>query len=83
MKKRLFAVAVIMIMLTAAIGCGGGYLENIGDAVFRRALNKLFKEEKDPVEIIKWKDLYEGLEDALDACEQLADTVRGVMVKNA
>ncbi len=31
MKKRLFAVAVIMIMLTAAIGCGGGYLENIED----------------------------------------------------
>ncbi|MDD7307508.1 MAG: DUF47 family protein [Eubacteriales bacterium] len=58
-------------------------LENIGDAVFRRALNKLFKEEKDPVEIIKWKDLYEGLEDALDACEHLADTVKGVMVKNA
>lgn len=58
-------------------------LENIGDEVYRRALNKLFKEEKDPVEIIKWKDLYEGLEDALDACEHLADTVRGVMVKNA
>ncbi len=58
-------------------------LENIGDAVFRRALNKLFNGESDPIEIIKWKDLYEGLEDTLDACESLANTVRGVMVKNA
>lgn len=59
------------------------HLENIGDAVFRRALTKLFKEEADPIEIIKWKDIYENLEDTLDACEHLADTVEGVMVKNA
>lgn len=58
-------------------------LENLGDAVFRRALGKLFREEKDPIEIIRWKDIFENLEDTLDACEHLADTVRGVIVKNA
>lgn len=58
-------------------------LENLGDAVFRRALWKLFREEKDPIELIRWKDIYENLEDTLDACEHLADTVRGVVVKNA
>lgn len=57
-------------------------LENLGDAVFRRALGKLFREETDPIEIIRWKDIYENLEDTLDACEHLADTVRGVIVKN-
>lgn len=58
-------------------------LENLGDDVFRRALGKLFRDETDPIEIIKWKDIFENLEDTLDACEHLADTVRGVLVKNA
>ena len=58
-------------------------LENLGDEIFRRALSKMFQEEKDPIEIIKWKDIYETLEDTLDACEHLADTVEGVMMKNA
>ena len=58
-------------------------LENLGDAVYRRAIGKLFKEEDNPIEVIKWKDIYENLEETLDACEHLADTVRGVMVKNA
>ena len=56
--------------------------ENLGDEVYRRALSKLFRQESDPIEIIKWKDIYETLEDTLDACEHLADTVRGVLVKN-
>ena len=58
-------------------------LENLGDAVYRRALGKLFREESDSIEIIKWKDIYENLENTLDASEHLADTVRGVLVKNA
>lgn len=59
------------------------HLENLGDAVYRRALTKLFREETDPVEIIRWKDIIEVLEETLDACEHLADTVEGVMTKNA
>lgn len=58
-------------------------LENLADAVFRRALTKLFHEEKDAIELVRWKDIYETLEDTLDACEHLADTVEGVMMKNA
>lgn len=58
-------------------------LENLGDAIYRRALTKLFRDAIPPVEIIKWKDLYEGLEETLDACEHLADTVEGVIMKNA
>lgn len=58
-------------------------LENLGDDVFRRALVKLFRNETNAIELIKWKDIYENLEDTLDACEHLADTVRGILVKNA
>lgn len=58
-------------------------LENIADSIYRTAISRLFKEEKDPVNIIKWKDIYETLEDTLDACEHLADTVEGVIIKNA
>ena len=58
-------------------------LENLGDAVYRRTLTKLFREEKDPITVIKWKDIYRDMEDTLDACEHLADTISGVRFKNA
>ncbi|NLD19120.1 MAG: DUF47 domain-containing protein [Clostridiales bacterium] len=58
-------------------------LENLGDAVYRRALTKLFRESQDPMDVIKWKDIYEELEETLDACEHLADTVEGVIMKYA
>lgn len=58
-------------------------LEDEGDAVFRKALARLFREEKDPIEVIKWKDLYELLEDTIDSGEHLADTVEGIMAKYA
>ena len=58
-------------------------LEDQGDVIFRNSLAKLFREEKDPVEIIKWKDIYELLEDTIDAGEHLADTVEGILSKNA
>lgn len=58
-------------------------LENEGDVLFRKALATLFREESDPIEIIKWKDMYELLEDTLDAGEHLADTVEGIMAKYA
>lgn len=58
-------------------------LEDQGDIIYRESLGKLFREESDPVEILKWKDLYELLENAIDAGEHLADTVEGIMAKNA
>ena len=58
-------------------------LEDQGDAIFRRSLSILFHEETNPIEIIKWKELIELLEDAIDAGEHLADTVEGILTKNA
>ena len=58
-------------------------LENEGDIVYRGALTKLFREEKDPNELIKWKHLYEQLEASLDACENVANIVEGAVMKYA
>lgn len=57
-------------------------LENDADQVMRDALNGLFNgDPKDPIEIIKWKDLYEHLEVATDKCEDVANIIEGVLVK--
>lgn len=58
-------------------------LENEGDAILRRALARLFKEEKDPITVIKWKEIYESLEDATDSCEDVANIIEGVVLDNA
>lgn len=58
-------------------------LENEGDIIFRKALTKLFKEEKDPVEIVKWKHLFEELETCMDFCEAVANIFEGVIMKRA
>ncbi len=58
-------------------------IENEGDIVYRRALTKLFKHEKDPIEIIKWKQLFELLEESLDSCENVANIVEGLVMKHA
>src|SRR5437899_327029 len=46
--------------------------ENEGDTLLRRAVARLFQESKDPLMVIKWKDIYEFLEDAIDRCEDVA-----------
>ena len=58
-------------------------LEDQGDIIFRKALADLFRNEKDAIEIIKWNEMYEMLEDAIDSAENLADTVEGILTKNA
>lgn len=58
-------------------------IESAGDICYRAALKELFKEEKDPIELVKWKHIYERLETALDSCEKVANIVEGVVVKNA
>ena len=58
-------------------------LESEGDHVFRGELAYLFEYVKDPIELIKWKDLLEGLEDTLDHCERMADLLKGVVMKCA
>jgi hypothetical protein len=56
-------------------------LENAGDELMRKAFKKLFL-KKQALEIVKWKDLYENLESVLDECENVADTVETIIVKN-
>lgn len=58
-------------------------IENEGDVVFRSAMEKLFTEETNAIEVIKWKEIYEFLENSMDACENVANTLEGVVMKNA
>ncbi len=58
-------------------------LENEADRVCREAISRLFDEEKDPIQLIKWKEIYETLEKATDKCEDAANIMESVVVKNA
>jgi hypothetical protein len=58
-------------------------LENEGDRIARRAIADLFTNGNDPIEIIKWKDLYALLEDAIDSCEDAANVIERIVVKHA
>ena len=58
-------------------------LENESDRVSRDLIAKLFVEEKDPVEIIKWKEIIEVIETAVDKCEDVANVIETVTLKNA
>ena len=58
-------------------------IESEGDRVYRHEIANLFDKEKDPIELIKWKDILEKLEDTLDHCEKLSDMIRGVVMKYA
>ena len=58
-------------------------MENALDRDFRDALGRLFDEIKDPVLVIKWKEIYEHLEDASDKCEDVADILETIAIKNA
>jgi uncharacterized protein len=59
-------------------------IEDEADALARAARASLFKDDRiDPVIVIRWKDIYEALEDAVDACETAASRVGNVLVKNA
>jgi len=57
-------------------------LENEGDRVLREALASLFEHGVDPMIVIRWKDIYERLEAAVDATERAANIVEGVLIKN-
>jgi len=58
-------------------------LENEADRVHQTAVRSLFEEERDPVTIIKWKEILDFLEDATDRCEDVANVLEGVVVKHA
>jgi predicted phosphate transport protein (TIGR00153 family) len=58
-------------------------LENEADAILRRSVARLFKEEKDPIVVIKWKEIYENLESASDRCEDVANIIEGVILEHS
>ncbi|AGA70477.1 phosphate transport regulator related to PhoU [Desulfitobacterium dichloroeliminans LMG P-21439] len=56
-------------------------LEAIGDTLYRQEVARMFEQEKDAIEIIKWKEILEHLENTLDQCEEIADLLKGVVLK--
>lgn len=58
-------------------------IEHKGDKIFRKTVSELFKKETDPLTVMKWKEIYQILEDTLDTCQKVAILVEGVVLKNA
>ncbi|HVA66414.1 MAG TPA: DUF47 family protein [Elusimicrobiota bacterium] len=58
-------------------------LENAGDRALEAALARLFQGKPDPLEVIKWKEIYEGIEAAIDKCENVANVIESILVKQA
>jgi uncharacterized protein len=57
-------------------------LENDGDDIYHAAIAELFHEERDPLTVIKWKEIYEKLEAAVDRCENVANIIESVIIKH-
>jgi predicted phosphate transport protein (TIGR00153 family) len=57
-------------------------LENEGDYLNRAAVAKLFEADNNPLEVIKWKEIYETMENAIDRCEDVANVLEGIALKN-
>ncbi|MGX7199280.1 DUF47 domain-containing protein [Enterococcus nangangensis] len=59
------------------------HIESEGDRFYSARLSHLFRTEKDPLEVIKWKDVYDNFESILDNCEDAADIIAGLVIKNS
>jgi len=58
-------------------------LENAGDRILRDAMAALFDSQGNPLDVMKWRDLYELMESATDKCEDVAVVIEGIVLKNA
>jgi predicted phosphate transport protein (TIGR00153 family) len=58
-------------------------LEEEGDAIYHEALGQMFEKERDAIEIIKWKEIYDNLERTLDQAEDVANVVESITIKHA
>jgi uncharacterized protein Yka (UPF0111/DUF47 family) len=58
-------------------------LENDGDRIVREAIASLFDNGIDPMVVIRWKDIFERLEEAIDATEHVANILEGIVIKNS
>ena len=56
-------------------------IENDGDEVFRRTLVKLYKKGNDPLSVLKWREIYDNLETALDRCEDVANQIESLVLE--
>ena len=57
-------------------------LEDEGDRLLRESVSELFAANEEPLAVIRWKDIHEHLEEAVDACENAADVLEAILVKN-
>jgi hypothetical protein len=57
-------------------------IENQGDYLLHQCMARLFQQEKDPFELIKMKEIYELVEEAIDTCEDVTNIVEGIVLKN-
>src|SRR5512132_307098 len=57
-------------------------LENEGDDIYHAAIAELFHDSPDPMTVIKWKEIYEKLEAAIDRCENVANIIESVIIKH-
>ncbi len=57
-------------------------LENAGDVILRTTMAHLFENESDVRELIKWKEIHERIEEAIDVCEDVSNIVEGIVLKN-
>jgi uncharacterized protein Yka (UPF0111/DUF47 family) len=57
-------------------------LEDEGDRLNREAIAQLFASNEDAISIIRWKDIHQQLEEAVDSCENAADVLEAILVKN-
>lgn len=57
-------------------------LENAGDKVYREVLGNLFR-QGDPMELMRWKEIFDQIEQGIDQCEDLADVIESIVVKHA
>jgi uncharacterized protein len=57
--------------------------ENEGDQLIRKAVARLFNEARDAIDVLKWKEIYDYLEDAIDRCEDVANILEGVALEYA
>jgi hypothetical protein len=58
-------------------------LEEEGDAIYHQAVGDLFDGTPDPLQIIKWKELYDKLEEAMDECEDVSNVLESISLKNS
>ena len=59
------------------------HLERQGDVIFRHGMGRLFSGEYEALEVLKWKDIIQALEDSLNAIEDVSDVVESILVKDS